>query len=496
MIFIWFGLCVLLGSPTYSSAYDGLSDFLGEVFRGLMGEQRQPAPAVMAQQFPPPPEGMMKKREERLLNFATGKLRWIDTHCELSEEQEVEFKTLFLQYVKELQDQFAKNQQRHNHGFADDAPVRFVVDGAASHFRSSVWKREIEKKLTEEQQKKLNEAVEERNAQLEQIDRDWVFNLLNKELFFTAEQEKIVRKHLSKSMKGISSQQLYSLTDQNYYLKYQQPHKFLSTLDQDLLNPAQKKRLKRVIGGNVNGPASERYITFMSNDGTDSWYETLDQAIEEQQNRLQEIANIQIAFYEVEHGLDQAGINHLQLAAKGTVLYGIDSWKTSTRQQLRQWEERMLQQQFGGGNFGFSISVPQPRSIYQHQLWKNAIAGLEIEASKIAKEREEAAKGIKTRYLLSFFDRELWLTNDQRKQLEEMLLKKMPKNDFQGYEYMYEVVLMAIPLVKFNEGELKKVLEPTQMDTWDCLKDQYQINGRHVTLQMQNMGQFSFNIPD
>ena len=83
----------------------------------------------------------------------------------------------------------------------------------------------------------------------------------------------------------------------------------------------------------------------------------------------------------------------------------------------------------------------------------------------------------------------------------------MPQKQISGYEYMYEIVLLAVPMVILEDEEVKEIFLASPQDeglneddhpqllAWEALKGQYQIKGRNVTMQMQNMGQFSFNIP-
>lgn len=502
-------LALLCSTPSSSFAYDGLSDFFGEVFRGITGQKKQPAAVIRAvQQFPPPPEAELKKRKNRLIAYATARKHWLHTTCDLTDKQSDQLDEIFLAEVEASQERLKnKNNQRNQHGFPDYAPVRFTVDGAAAtNFSGTAWDRKIEEVLTPEQIAAFEEAQKVRSEFLIDALRAWVLNLLDQELYFTSEQREVVSKQLEKRLSSKSSQ-LYSLGNQNYYLKYQQPHTLLTTLPDDVLNEPQNARLKRVKDGNVNGPASERYITFMSNEGVDGWYDTLEKAIDEQGKRLRGMADLQIRYYENEYDLDQEGIDHLRLAAKGTSLYCLASWKESTKANLRQWEERMQQQQFGNGNFGFSVSVPNTNSIEQHQLWKNAVEALSVDSSKIATERSERRRELESKYLLSLLDKELLLTQSQREEFTKLLDKKMPKNQISGYEYMYEIVLLAIPLVTLKDQEVKKIFlasppieglneeDHPQLLAWEALKEQYQINGRNVTMQMQNMGQFSFNIP-
>ncbi|MBT5017725.1 MAG: hypothetical protein HON04_03170 [Planctomicrobium sp.] len=501
---------VLISTPTPVLAYDGLSDLLGELFRGITG-QKKPAPAVMInamQQFPPLPEAELKKRKDRLIAYASVRKQWLHAHCQLSDEQSENLDKIFLAEIEASQERLKKNNnQRNQNGFPDYAPVRFTIDGAAAkNFSGTAWDRKIEEVLTPEQIANFEKAQNERGTSIVDAQRAWVLNLLDQELYFTSEQREVVSEQLEKRL-SLKSSQLYSLSNQNYYLKYQQPHTLLTTLPDDVLNDPQKARLKRVKGGNVNGPASERYITFMSNDGVDGWYDTLEKAIDEQGQRLRGMADLQIRYYEKEYHLDQEGVDHLRLAAKGTALYCLASWKESTKTNLRQWEERMQQQQFGNGNFGFSISVPNVNSIGQHQLWRNAVEALSVDSSKIATEREDRRRELESKYLLSLLDKELLLTQKQREQIAILLNKKMPQKQISGYEYMYEIVLLAVPMVILEDEEVKEIFLASPQDeglneddhpqllAWEALKGQYQIKGRNVTMQMQNMGQFSFNIP-
>lgn len=509
-------LFFLLGSPCSTLAYDGLSDFLGEVFRGLTGQKKQAVPIAIeaVQQFPPPAEAELEKRKDRLVSYATAAKHWLATQCRecghpFSEEQLEQLDQLFLEEVETSQDLYKQGKNRRNqHGFSDYAPVKFTIDGAASSlFSGTTWTRKIEKILTPEQIEAMQQAeAERRNFQLA-AKRAWILSLLDQELYFTADQRKAVAQHLEKRLNERNRSQLYSLTNQNYYLQYQQPHSLLKTMPNDVLSEAQHTRLERVSNGNVNGPASERYITFMSNDGVDSWYEALDKAIDEQGKRLRGMADLQIEYFQNEYDLDQASIDHLALAAKGASLYRLSDWKKGTKQNLREWEERMQQQQFGNGNFGFSVSVPAANCIEEHQLWRNAVKSLAVDTTEISSDRNTRRRQAEAQYLLSLIDEELWLTQRQREKLTLLLREKMPKSQIQGYEYMYEIVLLSIPMVVLNEKDVKKICmesepvesqkndDPAQMHAFKGLKGQYKINGRNVMMQMQNMGQFSFNIP-
>lgn len=487
---------VCLAQSQTACGYDGLSDLLGELFRGLAGP-KQPAVVRGALLLPPPPENEMKVRKERLeANFAARRF-YLSSICELDGAQNKRLEAQFQMEIEESQRKRMAAGNQRQQGFGDFAPVCFGMNGAAAcDLKFTKWKAELLEILSPEQQSRLKEIDAQRDARLQQAHRDWVLQLLDTELYFTPEQRTAVSQHLEETATS-NRPELYSLSHQNYYLRYQTPHLLLSALPPGILNPEQSDRLKKLRNGNSSGPESERYITFMSNNGVESWYATLDEAIQKQGARLQQITKLQILYYQAVSELDAQALRHLELAAKGTVLYCLHDWKDSTSQSLRQWEERLLKREFGNGNFGFSVSVPDSKTVNRHELWKETLASLSVDSEGMFSAREVQAKQVRMQYLLSLIDQELWLTPTQFEKLSSLLSKKMPKQEITGYEYMYEVVLMAIPLVVLEEAKIKEILDPFQVLAWVALRKQYQFNNnnRNVMIQMQNMGQFSFNIP-
>ncbi len=480
-------------------AFDDFSDFLGDVFRGITGQKKKAAAPVIldaAMQFPAPAEKEMEKRKKRLEGFAAAQKNWIHSACELTDEQNAKFDKLVAERIQASQERRKKGnvQQR---GLADYAPVQFTFTGAVnSTLDGAEWDRKVVELLTDDQSQRLSKANDERSQSLRLAQRDRILNIIDTELFFTSEQRPLVAQHIEEKL-SLNVNKLYSLTNQTYYLRYESPQSLLNSLPPEgILNPAQKDRWTRVLKGNSSGAQSERYITFMSNDGVDGWYKTLDEALNHQAIRLTQAANVRIEYFTAEFELAEKDVQHLKLAAKGTIIYCMQTWKKSAKQNLQQWEERMNQQQFGNGNFGFSVAVPSTKVIEQHELWTNTLSEIGVDSTASSKDQVNQRQAAKMGYIISLLDRELWLTPKQRVQFQKVLASKLPKNDISGYEYMYEVVLLAIPLVRLSEADVKKILTPEQIVAWSALKTQYAINGQVVTINMQNQGQFNIRIPN
>lgn len=473
-----------------------LGDILGELFRSIVEKPKPRPQPFVPQNFPPPDEKSVQQRRERLEAFYGAEAGFLRAVGKLSDEQ---FEVLQTKLVAELtrsQEEYLKIGGKPRNGFGDFAPVRFAMDGAAAYQYDDERRLHLlSDVLSEEQKEAIHKAHEQRNQALLQAQRDWILCKLDDDLFFTSDQLEKIVPEFDKKLGKLKRPQLYSMTNQTYYLPYQSPQIFFSGSSEHL-NDAQNRRLQQLRNGNSSGPDSERYVTFMSRNGVNNWYETLDEAIEKQSDRLERIAELQIAFYKAEYDLDPDTIHHLELAARGTVLYCMHDWKESTNQNLRQWEERIReQQQFRNGNFGFSVSVPPANSISNHELWQSTLAGINLNADTEGQRREDRHFQSRLEYLCSLLDLELWLTAEQRSKLITLLEKRVPKKDFASYEYMYEVVLISIPLALISDKEIQSILTPEQFEAWECLKKQFQINGRNVTIQMQNMGQFGFTIP-
>ncbi len=499
---LFFVVAISLLGNTFAqpaAAFDDFSDFLGDVFRGITGQKKKVKPAAIlqpARRFPAPPEKEMEKRKERLEAFAVAQKVWIHRVCALKDGQSQKYDELVAERIEGSQERH-KNSNVRRTGFADYAPVQFTFqDGAAkSTFAGSEWYVEIEKILTDDQEERLATANEKRTASICAAQKDRIVNILDEELFFTSRQRPIVAKQVEERLSS-DNDTLYSLTNQTYYLKYKSPQNILSGSILDVLSPAQRDRWERVQKGHQSGARSERYITFMSNEGVDGWYKALDESLKQQAIRLTQAANVRIEYYAEEFKLSDKDVHHLKLAAKGTIIYCMQTWKKSAKMNLKQWEERMNQQQFGNGNFGFSVAVPSTKVIEQHDLWKNTLSEMGVDSTASTKKQVNHKRAGKLKYIISLLDRELWLTSEQRDQFEKVLSEKLPKSDMPGYEYMYEVVLVAIATTRLDEADVKEILDPEQMIAWNALKGQFAINGQMVRINMQNQGQFNIHIPD
>lgn len=498
MVLVLAILALIIGNTRSGQAFDGVSDLLGEVFRRLV-PRPQPAavPVQPLRQMPPPPPAELKARHVRLEAYFAARLYWLKSICDLDEEQ-VPGVVMALEKLRAAAEQeYAQDNHRRSHGFSDYAAVRFTVDGAASRDANSVDPPEmILEQLTNRQRDQLKRAQQARAAAMQAVLRDRIVDVFDSELFLTSNQREQLERHIAEKLGG-EPFRLYSLTPQNFYLNYTSPEKLLSGLDLQVLSAVQRKRCAAVCNSRTSGSGSERYLTFMSNQGVDGWYDSLDEAMHMQRDRLLEIAAVRSEFYQAEFGLNDEQVRRLELAAKGTVLYCLEDWEESTVRNLRQWEERMQeQQQFRNGNFGFSVSVPQTQVVDQHQLWKSTLSDLKIDLNDSESDRALRQRRTEAAYLLALLDQELWLTPEQRMQMAPLLSQVMPRSRLQGYDYFYEVYLMAIPVMKLNDKDLEKILAPSQRRAWENLKGQYRVNGQNVTITGRNMGNFTIHIPD
>lgn len=503
--FVW--LILLLSCSACLSVQPAQADdvppanVIGELIRRLVRPAVAPAPfPVPVRQGPLPPEQEVELRLKRLRDHAAVYVHWLNSVCSLTPEQLEQLAEFINTKIEKSQQEYQVNWGRdQNRGFSDYAPIRFTVDGAANNFFvGKSWDSQLEKLLTPEQSQQWRMAQGNRQAIADAAVRSRLLHLLDQELYFTTAQREQVAEHLKETVKSLDKS-LYSLAGRNYsyYFSYQSPQHLLNGIPQGVLSEPQEQRWKAFRNHQVgNGPESEQYITFMSDHGVAKWYEMLDEAVVAQQARLGLMAELRIHYFASEFDLPQEQVNHLRTASKGTVLYCLDNWRESTRNQLRQWEQRMVEQaQFRQGNFGFSMSVPDARNFDQHSIWTSTISELGIQTQALGSARSEASRAATIRYLLKFLDDELWLSPEQHGRLTKALENKFPKQEIQGYEYMYEMVHLAIPLVRIEEAEVKEILNEEQWLVWENLLGEYKVQGRQIMLQMRNQGQFSFMIP-
>lgn len=475
-----------------------LSKFFSDVVKVITGDARQPAVRMLqAEPVMDVPEDEAKERAARLIAYLNAASRWVDECCDLTPKQHAELQAFVAKHVEQSQKNYLKNYtvRQQQEPISDYMPIKFVAKSGAGYLATKYdWNQFLKTLLTPEQYERWEPASDERIKHLQRAQMGRFINLVDEELFLTIEQRDGIEGVLEESFYRDDALNLYALIVQSYYLNYQPAGALLQRIPDGILNDAQTDRLKDLTSTQNYGTDSETYITFMSNEGFDTWQKKLDEALQKQNSRLLRAANVRVEYLADQFNLSESKRRRLATAAKGVVIYELQKWKETNKAQLKTWEEQAAQNP--GLNFGWSLMAPQTSQIDSNELWQQACQEVGVKENGIASAARQAHRAADAAYLVSLLDRELWFTIEQRDQMQALMEKKLPKLlKVDPYYYIQELVLIAIPLARIEEDELKDVLNEEQIAGWRKLKSQFQFQGQNVMFTLRNQAQFGFPLP-
>ncbi|MEZ6127178.1 MAG: hypothetical protein R3C59_00685 [Planctomycetaceae bacterium] len=502
-------LAVALMAPTQAqqrpaTAIEKLAELLGGALKAATGKEEpkaaRPAPAVLfAQPAVPLAEKEVKERLKRLQAYAAVMQDWVDAQCELTEEQTKNLAAATDKAISVEQLSWKNgrpNDQRNNRGLSDFFPVRFTdTNGAARAVEIlRVRSKLTGVQLTTEQTEKLAAAVEERKQFHRGAALGYILNLLDDELFLTADQRQVIGAGIRKKVNLEAA--CYSFMPQTYYFDQTS---IVDTVREgndylEVLTKSQKQRAKDLAaldGGSYN---SEQYISFSSDEGIDTWQDKLREAGLTQKERLQRAVAVRVDFYEMAYDLPPQSARRLLVAGKGAVDEVVAAWQEQTQRQLKSYEDQMGR--FAGGNFSFSMSVADIRQLEHNDIWKYTVESVVTGTTDAMAARNEARSAANARFIVAMLDKELWLEPFQRDRLLTAVQNELPSPDYNdpNRRYFGEISLLCIPLFKFSKHDLT-VLSRNQKTTWEVIREPFQFDGNYVRVQMQNGGQMSFVIP-
>ncbi|MCA9059589.1 MAG: hypothetical protein KDA85_13875, partial [Planctomycetaceae bacterium] len=389
------------------------------------------------------------------------------------------------------------NQQHQP--FYDYSLIRFVgTQGAASRFLRPAFERKVADLLTDEQRERLKQAKQDRAAAIHQRFLSFLVMLIDREVFLTSEQYPVVVDSLN-GVVGTLTNSLYSFSPQTYYLTFSSLSNAVARIPKKVFNDAQKAVLDD-LHANTNGG---QYLTFMTNDGTANWYTTLRQHLQAQRTRFAHASEVRVAHMSAELQLNDAAARHLSLAASGAATEELFRWKRTAEQELQQWEQQLPQ--MGGGNFGFSINIPQMSTLEDNNIWTSAVSAIS-NADRPGDIGEARKERILTGYkncVLGNLDQELWLTPDQAAKMDTLLQQTLASHhpdsqeaSFNNYmQYIRELCLLAIPLYRIEEAQLAEILDESQLEAWKQMKGEFRKNQDYINLPIRSGGEFMFQIP-
>ncbi len=386
------------------------------------------------------------------------------------------------------------NQRSHRY-FADYFPIKFTdKDGAARSFDFTKFVSKLEGvDLTREQQKKFEELKQEREAYRDAAALGQLMNLLDAELFLTPRQRTAfaegVRQNLDTDVTG------FAFRTSSYYFNQKAIGPIIRSGSYlKLLSDVQRRRASDLASSNGSS-ARDLYVSFSANEGVDAWQEKLRESTKSQRDRLMRAIEVRVEFHKALCDLPYKTVRYLRVAGKGASDEMIASWKATTRQQLKTYEQQAAQWA-GQANFSFSVSAPSITKLGQNEIWTHALESRIPQSNDLLAERDRVRTAATADFVVAMLDKELWLTQQQRRHLAESLIKKLPLPDktVSNNTYYTDISLLAFALHRLSDQEIS-VLTDKQIEVWNAMKKVFPTQGQYVVVQRRNGGQMHIALP-
>lgn len=486
-----------------------------EALRGAVGPQRAVAPPRRAVNPPNPANARIKgERRERVDAHVAAMLSWVESACDLTDEQKVKVTDMLKAQVDTEQDQWEKAPNRgEQNGNRDFIPFEFLsVMRKLTH--SSKTRRMLDEILTEEQVTRLKAARDARDTWLRENLVGLALLVLDRELYLSPELREPVSTRLRTMFGSKIYNGLYSFNNNGW--PFQRAQFTKNSKLKAVLGDVRSKRYERLT---KNNGQSEQYIMISMDGSDDSGAESLKKAIEAQPERIQEAMAVRIQFLKETEQLSAKDARRLTLAAKGAGSREIDKWIDESKKQLKQMREQFVNQ-----NVSWGMNVLRVDRVERNKLWtktrdrvlskgeggshsddkrvaeeseedrqekakqqmrtlvKSAIAELlnrrepEKEETVARTERQQYHRSAMVNYAVAILSQELWLRPEQRepvrKLVEESLANYSRYFPTSNYVYYAELQMLADALHVPKEAKWKALLSPTQTEALQQLKKQ------------------------
>ncbi len=414
-------------------------------------------------------------RKLRLENHFKAYAGWVDHVCQLSDEQKKELEKLLEQKIGLSQKKFGEKKipQNHRNYLFDYSPFRFFDDdGAATEIYKADLEKAVHQLLNEKQIESLIAATSQRKQQLHNRYLNYIMEKADKELFLSEKQEKQIR-DLFPDQIPLLENGLYTFIPRTYYVK----EKPIASI---VMHPP--VAFKRVQMNRLQDLKQRRSsLTFMANNGVESWYKQLDEEVENQKEKFQRALDIRIAFIGTEFQLSPQDKKYLKLAGKGATLRVLTAWKKRSLPQLKSWEKHVARQP--GQNFGFGLQAADVSELDKNPLWEHAVKKVVTEATynKIMQRAQQAKAG----YLVAILDSELYLRDDQCDEIQTILQGNLPVINTRNSQ-SYDLALLGLTIHGKKRKAIEKILTEPQLNAFSALKRQFTVQNSYLGIQSRH----------
>lgn len=438
-----------------------------------------------------------QQRNQRLLNTVAA---WMNAVAEFTPEQR-------LLVAQQIQQQLVtasatvKRQQRNvPENSASVAPILYCgPQGFGRSLSTTLVESVLQNVADEQQQQKLQAALQERDNFQRTTFAAYISNLVDRRLFLTARQTEkltdLVDQHLQVSGQK-SWHPLYAATPYTYFLPYENLWTCVSEqARKEVLNETQTVFLTET--ARLGDSLDQMHLS--SSQTPEEWLKFVEESSQKLEPWMLSAYRTRSQWYKETFQLSDDKAAALQLAALGATSNNLREWRDQCYSTIDQMENH--RQQFNGGNFSFGLTRPDAYGqVYnQSSIWQNAVDQLNLgqQARALKEQRHQLRKEADSHCVTVLLDQELWLLPEQREALRKIALDTLPKQEPPDYyDYFRDIILFCYPLLLADNELVKQSLSAEQFEVWQGTASlfRYDKNNRLVELNLQNQGQWNFQL--
>ena len=454
----------------------------------VRGVEDQPFAAVAVQAPEELLEAKLKAREQRLEAHSAAFADWATRVCDLSKEERTALdESLAQQHVK-VQDRWKRNAHRHNTPMSDYAPVSFTTfGGAGSYLSRKRLELLLKSAFTDDHREALLTAFDARLEAVRLAMLDYAIWMIDEELFLSEQQRQRLTDELRGGIDNVEDG-VFTFNTRHYYLPYTSLSNAVHVLPDSLLTDVQRERLNDAFENAARG----RDNLIFSTGNPESWQQQVDAAAAEIQSMFITAARLRASWLAATLDLSPSQQRQATVAGTGAAVQCTADWKQHVNEQLEHWKVR-AEQQFAGRNVRFGMAAPKAEGLDTNELWQHTVS--KLGADDAHRMRQEFHRSARVGYLVAMLDKELWLTPEQREPLAALVESTLPQFHRNSDESYRETQLLVIPVASIANDKLAVFLTEAQQTAWKTLRNQFQVNGNFVLIQMQNGGQAQFVLP-
>ncbi len=481
---------------------------------------------VLRQQLPPLEDGVrLQERKERLDRHMAVFRDWLKKICSLSNDQEQSLSVICEAEVRISQISWKNDPNfRQSTRLTDYEPVEFTnIAGAAECLLRARFCSQLKELLTAEQLDQLEKATAKRDVSHDTADCRYMASQFDEVLELTNEQFDVLEQRF-RTLLPYASSRLVSARPGTEPLRYQALAPVMARVSELTLTYEQRRRTSELTAA---VEANQNLLRFRCSTEEGRLETELQKIMTLQRSEMIRISDETVAQLEKEWNLNPAQVTYLRLAGRGAGIKYLEQWKAAnlvrlnelaaTRKKMQEVivvQQERLQRltieaaQARGLNPAIAIRPAavvelnceltgiNRQDMFHHPIWLQAVRAVrpEEDAPKII-DSQRRLQSI-AMFIVVTLDRELWLTEQQRDDLLELVRRTTPSSNEQISAEGRELVWLAIPLARISRSEVARILNEPQLQVWDLLIQRYQLRDNQIKLRTLTDTQLTWSLPD